>query len=80
MKRFGVALLFGVCGYFVAAFAGYWLIGWFSANPYDRSVEASMTSIFVIGPLGAIVAFIVGFVRMGRGRNRTRLETQNRQR
>jgi hypothetical protein len=68
MKRFGLAILFGICGYFIAAFAGYWLIGWFSSNRYDPSVEAAMTTIFVVGPLGAIVAFIIGFVRMGRGK------------
>jgi hypothetical protein len=46
----------------MAAFAGYFLIDWFSSNTHDRSVEAAMTSAFVLGPLGAIVGFIVGFI------------------
>jgi len=66
MKRFGVGLLCAIGGYFVGAFAGYWLIQWLSSNVHDRSVEAAMTSIFVCGPLGAVVAFLVGFIWSGR--------------
>jgi hypothetical protein len=65
MKRFGIALVYAIGGYVVAAFASYFLIGEFSANTHDRSVEAAMTSVFAWGPLGAVVAFIVGFVRHG---------------
>lgn len=67
MKRAGIALLCGIDGYVVAAFLSYFLIGWLSANTHDRSVEAAMTSAFVWGPVGAVVAFIVGFVRSGGG-------------
>ena len=63
MKRLGVGLLWGVCGYLIAALVSYFLIGQFSSNTHDRAVEAAMTSAFVLGPLGAIAAFIVGFVR-----------------
>ncbi len=66
MKRFGIALLSAVGGYLVAAFVGYVLIGWFSSNVHDRSVEAAMTSVFVFGPLGAVVGFVAGFVLGGR--------------
>jgi hypothetical protein len=66
MKRFGIGLLCAIGGYFVGAFAGYWLIEWFSSNVHDRSVEAAMSSIFVWGPFGAVVAFIVGFIWSGR--------------
>ena len=66
MKRFGIALLFAIVGYLVAAVAGYFLVVQLSSNSHDRSVEAAMTSAFVFGPLGAVVAFIVGFVRGGR--------------
>ncbi len=65
MKRFGIALVYAIGGYVVAAFARYFLIGEFSSNTHDRSVEAAMTSVFAWGPLGAAVAFIIGFVRHG---------------
>lgn len=67
MRRFGIALLWAVGGYVVAALLGYVLTDQLSSNVHDRSVEAAMTSIFVWGPLGAVVAFIVGFVRGGAG-------------
>jgi len=66
MKRFGLSLLYAIGGYFVTAVAGYFLIGQFSSNNHDRAVEAAMTSVFVFGPLGAVAAFIVGFIRGGR--------------
>lgn len=66
MKRFGIGLLCALGGYLVAAFAGYWLIEWFSSNAHDRSVEAAMTSIFVCGPLGAVFSFVIGFIWSGR--------------
>ncbi len=61
-----MGLLCAIVGYPVAAFVGYFLIDLLSSNTHDRSVEAAMTSAFVIGPGGAILAFIVGFVRSGR--------------
>ena len=66
MKRLGIGLLCAVGGYILAAFVGYWLIEWFSSNVHDRSLEAAMTSVFVIGPFGAVVGFIVGFIFGGR--------------
>ena len=63
MKRLGVGLLWGVCGYLIAALVSYFLIGQFSSNTHDRAVEAAMTSAFLLGPLGGVAAFIVGFVR-----------------
>jgi len=66
MKRFAIGLLCAVGGYAIAAFAGYFLIDWFSSNTHDRSVEAAMTSVFVFGPFGAVVGFIVGFIAGGR--------------
>jgi hypothetical protein len=67
MKRFGIAMLYAVGGYAVAAFVSYFLVDQLSANTHDRSVEAAMTSAFIWGPLGAVVAFVVGFVRGGSG-------------
>jgi len=69
MKRLGIGLLCALGGYFVGAVAGYFLIEWFSSNMHDRSVEAAMTSAFFCGPLGAAVAFIVGFIWSGRSKS-----------
>ena len=60
-----MGLLWGVAGYIVVAVASYFLIQQFSSNRHDRSVEAAMTSIFFFGPIGAVVAFIVGIIRGG---------------
>ena len=62
MKNFGIGLLIGIVGYFVLAFLSYFLIGKFSSNGHDRSVEASMTSVFVYGPIGFIISFIIGYI------------------
>jgi hypothetical protein len=70
MKRLGIGLLGAIGGYPIAAFAGYFLIDWFSSNAHDRSVEAAMTSAFVLGPLGAVIGFVVGFILSGRTRTR----------
>ena len=75
MKRFGLSMIFALGGYLITAVLGYFLIGQFSSNTHDRTVEAAMTSAFVLGPLGAVVAFIVGFVRGGRSAGRASTET-----
>jgi len=66
LKRFFTSLLCAVAGYPLGALVGYFLIEWFSTNTHDRSVEAAMTSAFVFGPLGAVMAFVIGFVTYGR--------------
>ena len=66
MKRFGLALLWALGGYLLFAVVGYFLLGSLSSNAHDRSVEAAMTSVFALGPLGAVLAFIIGYVRGGR--------------
>ncbi len=66
MKRFGIALLWGIGGYIVVAVASYFLVMEFSSNRHDREVEAAMTSVFFFGPVGAVLAFIVGIIRGGR--------------
>jgi hypothetical protein len=66
MRRFLVAMLGLPIGYLLFAFAGYWAIELLSGNAFDRSVEASMTTIFAIGPTGAIVGFIAGLALGGR--------------
>jgi len=60
MKRFAIGLVSTIAGYVIAAFAGYWLIEWFSPNVHDKSLEAAMTSVFVFGPIGAIVGLVAG--------------------
>jgi hypothetical protein len=39
-------------------------------NSHDRDPEAVMTAAFVVGPLLAVVAGIVGAIRAGRGSSR----------
>ena len=63
MKRIGIALLYALAGYVAAAFVGYLLVQWLSGNSHDRGVEAAMTSVFVLGPAGAVLGFIVGMIR-----------------
>jgi hypothetical protein len=65
MRRFLAALIGAPVGYLVFAFAGYWAIELFSDNAFDRSLEASMTAIFVIGPAGAIFGLITGLILGG---------------
>jgi hypothetical protein len=60
-----------VIGYSVFAFAGYWAIVLLSANHFDRSVEASMTAAFVIGPGGAIIGFVSSII-LGRAKHGAR--------
>jgi len=62
MRRTLAALLGLVIGYPVFAFAGFWAISLFSSNGFDRSVEASMTAVFAIGPAGAVVGLIAGLI------------------
>lgn len=62
MKRFGAGILFGIAGYLIAALAGYVFVEMLSGNTHDRDVEAAMTSVFFIGPMGGIAGFIVGII------------------
>ncbi|MBC7571858.1 MAG: hypothetical protein H7319_19330 [Spirosoma sp.] len=61
MKYVGIGFLFGLAGYILTALLSYYLIGKFSGNSHDRGVEASMTSMFVFGPIGFVLAFIGGY-------------------
>ena len=66
MRRLARGLLYAIVAYPVAAFAGYFLVIAFSSNGFDRSVEAAMTSVFAIGPAGAMLGFVIGVVRGAR--------------
>ena len=46
--------------------AGYFLVEGLSSNTHDRSLEAAMTGAFVVGPLFAVVAFIIVFAKVGK--------------
>jgi len=70
VKRFGIGLLCAVLAYIAVAFASYFLVLEFSSNRHDRSVEAAMTSVFFYGPIGAVLAFIAGFIASGRRKSR----------
>ena len=61
MKYIGLGLLAGLVGYVLVAALSYFLILKFSSNQHDRSLEASMTSVFVLGPLGFVLCFILGY-------------------
>jgi len=71
MRRFGIGLLCGIGGYILAAAVGYFLVLQLSSNRHDRGLEAAMTSAFFFGPLGAVIAFVVGIIRGGRRRTPT---------
>jgi hypothetical protein len=62
MRRAFAAVLGLLIGYPLFAFAGYWAIELFSGNSFDRSVEASMTAVFVIGPIGAMIGVVAGLI------------------
>jgi hypothetical protein len=78
LRRTLAALLGCLIGYLLFAFAGYWIIQLASGNTFDRSMEASMTSVFAIGPLGAVVGLVAGMIIGGKRRLReTPRETKN---
>jgi hypothetical protein len=62
MRRTFAALLGLLIGYPLFAVAGYWAIALFSSNGFDRSVEASMTAVFAIGPAGAVIGLVAGLI------------------
>jgi hypothetical protein len=68
MRRFFTALIGVPIGYLVIACAGYCAIELFSNNAFDRSLEASMTAVFFIGPAGAIIGLITGLILGGTSR------------
>lgn len=62
MKTLGLSLLAAVIGYVVGLFGGMVLVNLLSSNTHDRSLEAAMTGAFFIGPLVAVLAFIITLV------------------
>jgi len=66
LRRIAIGVLWAVPAYLLGAFGGGYLIYPTSTNQHDPSVEASMTGAFVLGPLAAVVGFLVGAVRAKR--------------
>jgi len=60
VRRLLIGLGCAILGYVAGAFGGGYLVTVFSGNTHDLSVEAAMTGVFVLGPLGAVVAVIIG--------------------
>lgn len=61
MRRVGIGLLCAVAGLIPGALLIGLLVAQTSSNTHDLGVEEAMTAIFVGGPLGAIVGFLIGF-------------------
>lgn len=68
MNRIVIGLLCAMGGYVIAGVSAYFLILRFSSNVHDRAIEAAMTSAFVLGPLGALLALLAGLVLGSRSR------------
>jgi hypothetical protein len=68
VKRFALGLFYAAIAYVLTALVAYLAVLQLSNNTHDRSLEAAMTSVFVFGPIGAVLAFVVGIVRGGRDR------------
>lgn len=63
MSKLVLVPFLAMIGFMVFAIAGYFLITVFSSNQHDRSLEAAMTSIFVCGPIGALLAGLLAYFR-----------------
>ena len=59
LAKIGLVILVTLVGYVAGAFGGGFLVSALSSNRHDKSVEAAMTGAFVIGPIVAIIAFII---------------------
>lgn len=64
MLRFLKVVLAAIAGFLVAALGGCAAVELFSsANAQDRSLETSVMSLLVFGPIGALAAGIWAFLR-----------------
>jgi len=59
-RRLLTGVLSAVLAYVVGGFAGGALVYLLSQNRHDRALEAQMTGAFVLGPLAAVIGFLVG--------------------
>ena len=68
LRRIFFGLLGAVAGYIGGTVLGYFLVTSLSSNTHDRAVEAAMTGAFVVGPVAAVIACILGSIWGGRKR------------
>jgi hypothetical protein len=61
-RRLGIAFVVAIAAYGGGAVAGGWLVASVTSNTHDASLEGVMTGAFLIGPLVALVAFVIAFV------------------
>lgn len=61
MRRLGIAVLVALAAYVGGAVAGGWLVTSLTSNTHDASLEGVMTGAFLIGPLVALLAFVITF-------------------
>jgi hypothetical protein len=65
-QRFLSVAGWAISFYVVGALVGGFLVYVFSSNRHDRSVEATMTGAFVLGPAAALLGFLIGAIRAWR--------------
>ena len=63
LRRLGIGFLCAIVSYPIGVVVGMVLISQCSTNVHDRSLEAAMTGAFFIGPLAAVIGFVIGLVR-----------------
>jgi hypothetical protein len=63
LRRLGIGFLCAILSYPIGVVVGMVLISQCSTNVHDRSVEAAMTGAFFVGPLAAVIGFVIGLVR-----------------
>lgn len=66
LRRIATGMLWATIGYLLGAIGGGGLVYMLSANQFDRAMEAEMTGAFVLGPIAAVIAFVVGAWRASR--------------
>ena len=64
MARALVVSLATLAGYALGVAGGYAMVQALSPNQHDRTQEALMTGFFAVGPAGAALGAILGFVIM----------------
>jgi hypothetical protein len=67
-----VGLLVAAASYAGGVLLGMALVAALSSNTHDRSVEGAMTGAFVVGPLLAVLGFVVGALAYARRARRRR--------
>ena len=62
MKILLISLVVAIGGYIIGLAMGITLVNLFSSPKPDKSAEAVMTGFFYVGPLFAVVGFIVTLI------------------